>query len=623
MTHAAKCNLRILAIVSGLLCCPSILMAELLPAAPERLLSFPSDLESIEDFAAMPDGSYFLSYRRYVTDQSPDIVVQRMSSDGELLGAPIPLPTLAGTFQNRPRIAVTENGESLIAFSNNNVDGDPEGGAFARAFDAAGNPLGVEFHLNSQTQGYQGFVSAAYLGNNAFVLSWSAGTFPNGIRARRFDLFGNPLGAEFSVPAPPDSADYSSGYVASNGSGTYAMAWVESNSTGRTLHLGFFGADDTLLVERVLDSLPSSSSWEFAPRHVAVSANATIVHWTKGGYYYSYVVAVNNAGEMLSAPIQTSERLFGVSATGTMLAEPAKGGPHEDSAMAQHALTGEEIGQPRRLTDSLRPRSYSHRLTTSVNSWGSATVLYRTILDENYDFFFQGPEVVSTFLRRFCDSSDPTCDRCPGFDDATDNDADGIPDGCDPCTNTGGGPTAMSGRTFLSNAATVDAYPRRSNRFIVRAEIPLPAVSASLPDLPVVSGGMQIRVEAPSGSAMVDARLPAGTFAGKGTAGWTVKPGKLRFRDRSAAPLRGIRDLTIRDRSRAHPGYVRVDVAASGDRYGITERYLPMRTILAFGAQQDAMSGNCTEIQYDTNECTGAVAGYNTGSLECARPLGQ
>lgn len=628
MTHIRKSKLCALVIGSAVLYHPGALIAELLPAAPERLLSCPSDLDGIDDLAALPDGNYLFSYGRGVGDWHHDLFAQRMTGDGDLLGMPIAINSFVRGFHASPRIAVTETGASLIAFgSRDDADGDPgtgrDGsgyGAFARVFDPAGIPLGIEFQLNSQSEGEQFPRGIAYLGNNAFIVSWDAGTFPAESRARRFDLFGNPLGAEFSVPADPGSDVYS-GQPASNGTGTYAMTWYEKTSTEGRLHLGFFGADDTLLLDRVLDSHPLPSPHRsFGPEHLAVRGNVAIVHWKKGNYKDAYIVAMTDGGEMLSDPLETSERLFGVSAAGAMLVETAAT-PHEDSVLVQHALTGEEIGQARRLTDSLRPTFYSWGLATSVNAWGSVTLLYPTIMNQDYHYPPPGPGAWSTFLRRFCDSSDPACDRCPGFDDATDNDADGIPDGCDPCTNTDGGPTSVSGRTFLSNATTADAYPRRTNRFSVRTEIPLPSVSATFQDLPVIAAGMRVRVEAPSGSAMLDARLPAGTFAGKGTAGWTAKLGRLRFRDRTATPRRAIRDLSIRDRSTVHPGYVRVDVTASGDRYGIAAQYLPMRTILAFGAQEDAMSGNCTEIQYDTSECTGEVGPNNNGSMECTRLL--
>ena len=66
----------------------------------------------------------------------------------------------------------------------------------ARLFDAAGNPIGNDFSINSTTSGTQAD-PAVYMDNTgAFVAAWRGnGTGDaDGIYARRFDPAGLPLG---------------------------------------------------------------------------------------------------------------------------------------------------------------------------------------------------------------------------------------------------------------------------------------------------------------------------------------------------------------------------------------------------------------------------------------------
>ena len=77
--------------------------------------------------------------------------------------------------------------------------------AIAARLDAApGDPVGVEFQVNTYTTDRQSDPSVAPDGAGGFVVVWESpasdgDTDDDGIRARRFDAAGTPVGGEFQV----------------------------------------------------------------------------------------------------------------------------------------------------------------------------------------------------------------------------------------------------------------------------------------------------------------------------------------------------------------------------------------------------------------------------------------
>lgn len=225
-------------------------------------------------------------------------------------------------------------------------------------------------------------------------------------------------------------------------------------------------------------------------------------------------------------------------------------------------------------------------------------------------------------LRRFCDSDDPTCDRCAGFDDAIDEDEDGIPDGCDPCVNVAAQQDSPVASTFLSfDGMTVgNAFynPRHDNIATVEQKFTLPA-GVTFATLPVVSEGLRLRVESLVGDAMLDVHVPGGDYAGSGTAGWTAKGRSTRFTDRTATPANGIRRIRIRDLGSKSPGLVSVSIKGSGGEYAARPTLLPMRTIVVLGGAGSSAGGICSEAPFVESDCSYGSYYYIIPWSRCGR----
>ncbi len=155
----------------------------------------------------------------------------------QLLGPEFQVNSYTTLPQYRPAVAADTFGNFVVVWS----DGAREsGGVFGQGFDAAGAPLGGEFHVNSFTPGQQRYPAIAASGANNFLVVWdSAGEdgSARGIFGRRFSAAGLPVGSAFMVNT------YTTGYqtlaaAATDSNGFFVVVW---NGSGPTDAYGVFG----------------------------------------------------------------------------------------------------------------------------------------------------------------------------------------------------------------------------------------------------------------------------------------------------------------------------------------------------------------------------------------------
>lgn len=98
-------------------------------------------------------------------------------------------------------------------------------GSFARQFDAAGNPLGQPFQVNTQTAGDQSSATFAVFADGGFAAIWvSALNGRQDIKGQVFDAAGAKVGGEFLVNVPDNTYnDYASVAVLADGS--FVVTW--------------------------------------------------------------------------------------------------------------------------------------------------------------------------------------------------------------------------------------------------------------------------------------------------------------------------------------------------------------------------------------------------------------
>ncbi len=107
--------------------------------------------------------------------------------------------------------------------------GSADDGVFGRRYDAAGNPLGPELHVNTRRRGDQTSPALAMSSDTrAFVVVWQSRAQDGsewGIYGQRFAANGERLGGEFRV-STRTGGDQTRPSVAMDQEGNFAVAWT-------------------------------------------------------------------------------------------------------------------------------------------------------------------------------------------------------------------------------------------------------------------------------------------------------------------------------------------------------------------------------------------------------------
>ena len=158
------------------------------------------------------------------------VFAQRFGPAGQRLGAEFQVNTYTTGHQYAYSVARAPDGRFVVTWDSP-ADGDGFG-AFARRYDAAGAPIGGEFQVNSATTGGQTYASVAVDDSFRMTVSWQSTTGDSrgfGLRGRRFDEQGAPVGGEFLVNSYTTYSQMAAN-VAMDGAGNTLVAWHSDRS---------------------------------------------------------------------------------------------------------------------------------------------------------------------------------------------------------------------------------------------------------------------------------------------------------------------------------------------------------------------------------------------------------
>ena len=188
--------------------------------------------------AALPGGGFVVAWQsNHVVASNNEIYAQRYDAAGVPQGGEVRVNTTLTNNQLGPAIGVLADGGYVIGW-NGTLDGtSPNAGYHAQRFDAAGNPQGGEFRVNTTTAGQQlnnSNNAIAGMSDGGFVITWQSQNQDGsgyGVYARRYDAAGVALGGEFRVNSFTTGDQTTPGVVALSGGG-FVVVWQSNGQDG-------------------------------------------------------------------------------------------------------------------------------------------------------------------------------------------------------------------------------------------------------------------------------------------------------------------------------------------------------------------------------------------------------
>lgn len=213
---------------------------------------------------------YFIQNRQ-VLDQ--DIKLQRFSASGAAVGQSVRVNTTAGAFESLPQLALRKNGDLVVVWRSDR-------GLFGRVVSATGRPSGAEFKVNVDAGVSFSRPAVAASTDGSFLVSWEGCCDGSavGIFARAYDAAGSPVGGEVRVNTTTASWQRRPS-VAVGAGGDYLVVWQSQVVPGHLRVDGQFVGRAGNLVGPQLGIARDEGGAKFAPVVTAMPGGRFFVAW--------------------------------------------------------------------------------------------------------------------------------------------------------------------------------------------------------------------------------------------------------------------------------------------------------------------------------------------------------
>jgi Putative Ig domain/Bacterial Ig domain len=152
--------------------------------------------------AALADGGFVVTWQSKSQDgDNWGIYGRRYDAAGNAIGAEFQVNSTTAKEQQSPSLATLADGGFVVTWQSKDQDGD-NWGVYGQRYDPAGTAVGAEFRVNTTTAQEQQNPSVAALADGGFVVTWQSWDQDGhewGVYGQRFDAAGNPVDLEFQV----------------------------------------------------------------------------------------------------------------------------------------------------------------------------------------------------------------------------------------------------------------------------------------------------------------------------------------------------------------------------------------------------------------------------------------
>ncbi len=602
---------------------PATGLAQPVPAGTDiQVNTYTTNNQDSHDVVHLSDGTFVVIWSSVDQDgDGPGVFGRRLDTEGFALAGEFQVNSYTTGPQRFANVSASPSGGFVVVWLGRSAGSTGNYAVVGRQFDASAAPVGSEFEIAALgppvVNSNRSRPSIDHAPDSGFTVVWADANFDS-VLARRYDASATPLESEFQVNS------YTTGGVAFarvslDTTGNALVAWQSGDVTG------FDGIDGSLsgIAAMRLDASGALVGTEFVLNSYTYreQTNLHVDHDGSGGFvvaWYRRYPDSRTLAQRYDASAAAVGTEFSVNGFGDYviddLAVAADGSfvVHANTKVREFDATGAALGEFFETRDHVTGGPVSQSF--SVDEAGNFVVVWSESFND------AEREILA---RRFCSQTDPTCSICPGFDDSLDADGDGRPDGCDPCTNVGGGQDASKGavRIRVNNDA---GLPQRRSDITLSAEFALAGAPGAFASLDPVADGVRIRIETVFGAAIAETTLPGGEFAGAGTAGWKLNGAGTRWSyldKRGLDPVPPFFKLVLKDVSDDGPNRVKLQARGREGTYAASPDYIPVRAFVVLGDSAASLGGLCGEVAFDLSRCDAKIGpgflGPDADELSC------
>ncbi len=186
--------------------------------------TYATDVQYAPRIARAADGSFVVVWLSDDQDGSGyGIYAQRFGVNGNPIGMEFLVNTYITGEQLAPSISMAADGRFVVAWQSQDQDGSGYG-VYAQRYGSGGTPLGSEFQVNTSTHGTQNVVTVAMADDGSFVIAYSDDPADYDIKARLFDAGGVASADDFQVNTY-GTGNQSMSKVAMTPTGEFVIVW--------------------------------------------------------------------------------------------------------------------------------------------------------------------------------------------------------------------------------------------------------------------------------------------------------------------------------------------------------------------------------------------------------------
>jgi subtilisin-like proprotein convertase family protein len=236
---------------------------------------------------------------------------RRFNAAGQPQGGEFLVNTTTRRSQYNPAVAIDAAGDFVIAWQSNLQDGNGYG-VYAQRYNAAGVPQGTEFIANTTTTGDQASPSVGMDPAGNFVIAWSSGSPNIGVYAQRFNAGGQFRDVEFRVNTTTTNGQAEPS-VAVDAAGAFVVAWssIPPNASVYAVFAQPFSAAGQKQGAEI--SINTAASLDPRPSVAVDGAGDFVVAWSSadGSAYGIYAQRYNAAAVAQGNPFRVNTATYG------------------------------------------------------------------------------------------------------------------------------------------------------------------------------------------------------------------------------------------------------------------------------------------------------------------------